>query len=424
YRCARMELITLDLICPSTYQLLWNSGGDSGPDLSFDKSASLERLFSLARVSLAKASKPDLSFGCSGGDYTSSCPPSLIPYNLHPRIPLEDFMMSKLPNDAIGIYHRMFDFSSVQIPFSSFLLDLIKHYRVHLSQLGPLGLNKVITFKVLCRSLQIELMMTLFRVFQTLCKLYDWFSFAKRRASFPFCINDNLSCMKHWKIGFFLIDRQAIPIVKVWRHPDAAIDDLRPAAGSFNMADIRRLSAHVADGNVMGIHDFLYLPEWTGAEVQKEPYLDVRGSCYWYPSSKIVAKAKASQKRNSSTSSATLSHVAKRTSDADDDDACFEISLVTPLRSATVIPSSGNQGGSFAAPTTEGSNPRDSQGKGIMVDDAATPSAGASRLRPSSILAPSFRDVSSDVIHTDFFPFSASPYYATYPEDGVAGNCK
>ncbi|GKD51435.1 hypothetical protein Tco_1280411, partial [Tanacetum coccineum] len=72
------ELITPDLICPSTYQLLQNSSGDSELELSFDKSASLERLFSLARVSLAEASKTILSFGCSGGDYTSSCPPSLV----------------------------------------------------------------------------------------------------------------------------------------------------------------------------------------------------------------------------------------------------------------------------------------------------------------------------------------------------------
>ncbi|GJW08101.1 hypothetical protein Tco_1570524 [Tanacetum coccineum] len=72
YRCARTELITPDLTCPSTHQLLRNFGGDSGPDLSFDKSASLDRLSGLARVSLAEASKLDLSFGWSGGDYTSS----------------------------------------------------------------------------------------------------------------------------------------------------------------------------------------------------------------------------------------------------------------------------------------------------------------------------------------------------------------
>ncbi|GKG58831.1 hypothetical protein Tco_0594601, partial [Tanacetum coccineum] len=40
---------------------------------------------------------------------------------------------------------------------------------------------------------------------------------------------------------------------------------------------------------------------------------------------------------------------------SDDDDACVEIPLVTPLRSATVIPSSGNLCGSYAA---EGPNTR------------------------------------------------------------------
>ncbi|GJU02606.1 hypothetical protein Tco_1112944 [Tanacetum coccineum] len=52
-RFTRTELITPDLKCPLTYQLLRNSGGDSGRDLSSDKSTSLERLFSAARVSLA-----------------------------------------------------------------------------------------------------------------------------------------------------------------------------------------------------------------------------------------------------------------------------------------------------------------------------------------------------------------------------------
>ncbi|GJW47808.1 hypothetical protein Tco_0079454 [Tanacetum coccineum] len=355
-----------------------------------------------------------------------------IPHDLHPRLPSEDFVMSELLDDSIGIYHWMFDFSGVLIPFSSFLLALIKHYRVHFSQLGPMGLNKVITFEVLCRSLQIQPTITLFRVFQTLCKQGDWFSFSKRRA----------------------------PSLVFWRHPDATIDDPRPAAGSFNMDDVRRLSAHViklrdmpegvlvlsglsrvwkshvcdpvlqgADGNVMGIHDFLCLPEWTGAE-------DLAAGS---PSSKIVAKAEASLKQKASTSGATSSHVAKCTrsalaqssgsttrhslfvgdDDKSDDDACVEIPLETPLRFAAVIPSSGNQGGSSAAPTAE-----DSRGKGVMVDDAATPSVGASRLRPSSRPTPSFRNVSGDAIHIDFFSFFADPYYATYPVDGVAGNCK
>ncbi|GJZ51816.1 hypothetical protein Tco_0606331, partial [Tanacetum coccineum] len=392
YRCARTELITPDLTCPSTHQLLRNSGGDSGPDLSFDKSASPERLFSLARVSLAK----------------------------------------------------------------------------------------------------IEPTVTLFRVFQTLCKQGDWFSFSKRHAPSPVCIDDNRSCMKHWKSGFFLIDRRAISDAMVWRHPDAAIDDPRPAAGSFNMADVRRLSAHViklrdmpegvlvlsglsrvwknrfcdpvlrgADGNGMGVGCncfalcpwilllafivVFFLQLWVFMIFSA--FLSGPDLAVGTPSSKIVAKAEASQKRKASTSGAASIHVAKRTrsalaqssgittrpnlfvGDSDDEsdgdaDACVEILLVTPLRSGAVIPPSGNQGRSSATPTTEGSNTRDSQGKGIMVDDAAAPSGGVSRQRPSFGPAPSFRDVSGDAIHTNFFPFFAGLYYAPYPEDGVARNCE
>ncbi|GJW19800.1 hypothetical protein Tco_0667259 [Tanacetum coccineum] len=300
----------------------------------------------------------------------------------------------------------------------------------------------------------IEPTVALFRVFQTLCKQGDWFSFSKRRAPSPVCIDDNQSCMKHWKSGFFFIDRMAILDFMVWRHPSAAIDDLRLVAGSYSLADVRRLSAHViklrdmpegvlvlsvlsrvwksrvcdpvlqgADKNVMGIHDFLCLPEWTGVEVQEEPHLD--DLAVGTPSSKILAKAEASYKRKAFTSGATLSHVTKRTrsalaqssgstirpslfvGDSDDesdgdDDACVKIPLVTPLCSAAMIFSLGNQGGSFAA---EGSNGRDSRGNDIMVDDTAASYFGVSRPRPSSRPAPLFRDVSGDATHADFFPF-------------------
>ncbi|GJY47839.1 hypothetical protein Tco_0437795 [Tanacetum coccineum] len=227
-------------------------------------------------------------------------------------------------------------------------------------------------------------------------------SFAKRgrRAPSPVCIVDNHSCMKHRKSGFFLIDRRAILDSMVWRHPNAAIDDPRPAAGSFSMADVHQLSAYVIKlrdmPKVMGIHDFLCLPEWTGAEVREEPHLDVSSTLQRLPfyctppanvdaiipdptlkdlaigtsSSKILAKVEASQKRKPSTFGATLSHA--------------------------VIPSLGNQGRNSTAPIAKGSNTRDSRGKGIMADDAAAPSVGASRERPSFRPAPSFRDVSAD----------------------------
>ncbi|GJZ16424.1 hypothetical protein Tco_0552101 [Tanacetum coccineum] len=170
--------------------------------------------------------------------------------------------------------------------------------------------------------------------------------------------------------------------------------------------------------------------EMTDAKVQEEPHHDIRPTLqrlpFYYtpptaidvvipdptledlavgtPSAKILAKAKASQKRKASTSD-------NSDDESDDDgDACIEILLVTLIRSDVVIPSSGNQGKSSASPV------------GIMVDDAVASSASASRSRPSSVSVLTFRDVSRYVIHADFFPFSVGPHYATYPEGGVARN--
>ncbi|GJZ51380.1 hypothetical protein Tco_0605895 [Tanacetum coccineum] len=258
--------------------------------------------------------------------------------------------------------------------------------------------------------------------------------------------------MKHWKSGFFLIDRWTISGSMVWRHPSAAIDDPRPAAGSFSMADVRRLSAHVIKLRDIpkGVLVLSRLSRVWKSHVQEEPHLDVRPTlkrlpfyctppvtadavildptledlAVGTPSSKIFAKAEASQKSALAQSSGSTTHPSLFVGDSDDesdgdDNACVEIPLVTPIRSAAVIPSSRNQGGSSVALTTE-----DSWGKGIMADDAAASSVGVSRPRPSSGPIPSFRDVSGVAIHANNFPFSAGPYYATYPKGGVAGNYK
>ncbi|GJZ49148.1 hypothetical protein Tco_0603338 [Tanacetum coccineum] len=168
-----------------------------------------------------------------------------IPLNLRPRLPDSNFRMINLPagDTAIGIYSRIFDSSGVRIPFSSFLLAVLKYFKVHISQLVPLGLTKVITFEVLCRSLGIEPTVTLFRVFQTLSKQGDWFSFAKRGGSAPVCMEVTKSGLKQWKEKLFLIDRRAIPFHMPWRHPDSYIIDKVPT--SFNQDHVDRLKAHI-----------------------------------------------------------------------------------------------------------------------------------------------------------------------------------
>jgi hypothetical protein len=103
-----------------------------------------------------------------------------IPEDLHPRVPPEGMTMNKLPADAIGIYEQYLEFSVILVPFSTLLLQIIKYFRVHLSQWLSIGLTKAILFEIYCRSLGFPLSLTLFRLFYTLQKQGHWFSFARR----------------------------------------------------------------------------------------------------------------------------------------------------------------------------------------------------------------------------------------------------
>ncbi|GKB76365.1 hypothetical protein Tco_0943260 [Tanacetum coccineum] len=136
--------------------------------------------------------------------------------DLRPHLPDPNFRMINLlaKDTAIGIYSRIFDSSGVRIPFSSFLLAVLKYFKVHISQLVPLGLSKG-----------------------------DWFSFAKRGDPALVCMEVAKSGLKLWKEKIFLIDRRAIPFHMPWRHPDSCITDKVPT--SFNQNHVDQLKAHI-----------------------------------------------------------------------------------------------------------------------------------------------------------------------------------
>nr|GEY86375.1 hypothetical protein [Tanacetum cinerariifolium] len=108
----------------------------------------------------------------------------------------------------------------------------------------PLGLNKVVSFEVVCRDLNIVPTVTLFRVFQCLCKQWDWFSFSKHQNTKDNCMDDGPSSLKKWKSKFFLIDRRAIPDHLTWRHSHSCVFDDLPADG-YDRNDVERLRVHL-----------------------------------------------------------------------------------------------------------------------------------------------------------------------------------
>nr|GEV39978.1 hypothetical protein [Tanacetum cinerariifolium] len=167
-----------------------------------------------------------------------------IPTDLHPRLPPPEFTMNKLSPRYIGIYTEQLEQGGLWIHFSTFFLNMIKHFGVNVAQLVLMGVNRVILFEIHYWSLDINPIFFLFRVFYKLYKQGHWFSFENKiggRAKK--CIKEVSFSLKGWKKKFFLIDRQAIPDAMPWRHIDTYIRDDFPT--NYNEGDVERLAEFV-----------------------------------------------------------------------------------------------------------------------------------------------------------------------------------
>nr|GFA02250.1 hypothetical protein [Tanacetum cinerariifolium] len=176
-----------------------------------------------------------------------------IPKDLYPRLPLSDFTMNKLPSKYIRISVEQLEQGGLRIPFSTFFLAVIRHFRVHVSQLVPMGVNREVT-----------------------------------------------TSLKGWKKKFFLIDRRDVLETMPWRHTDTDLPDDFP--NHYNESDaeaeinvpIRPPHRHLLymcglttacrhpefsymikdpDGKVLSLDDFLQLPVRRGTIMSKGDHI-------------------------------------------------------------------------------------------------------------------------------------------------------
>ncbi|GJY08256.1 hypothetical protein Tco_0375310 [Tanacetum coccineum] len=149
-----------------------------------------------------------------------------IPLDLHPVALTAEWTMDKLTDDFIGLYEQYFEFSGVRVPFSTLLLAVLDHFRVHISQLVPIGLTRLTLFEL----------------------NWDWFTFEKRvgLGSGGKILNETFSGLKGWKKRFFFLDRRAIPQAMAWRHHDSDIHDPLPTDG-FSASDVATLTSQSID---------------------------------------------------------------------------------------------------------------------------------------------------------------------------------
>nr|GEW38118.1 hypothetical protein [Tanacetum cinerariifolium] len=61
---------------------------------------------------------------------------------VHPVFPNQDDKMHQRPAGKIGLYTRFFDFANFRLPFSTFHVDILRHFRINISQLSVIGVAK------------------------------------------------------------------------------------------------------------------------------------------------------------------------------------------------------------------------------------------------------------------------------------------
>ncbi|GKA55304.1 hypothetical protein Tco_0754253, partial [Tanacetum coccineum] len=189
------------------------------------------------------------------------CAKYFVPEEVHPQLPSPDATMHERPTGKVGIYTRFFDYANYRIPFSTFFVSVLVHFRIPFSQLSVFGSAKVSHFEILCRVCNIEPDVGLFRYFYTHNYKNGWFGFTKR-PNVRACYSKNLDSVKNWNDHFFWVDEFVVPANArfSWFSGSNITKDRAPAPSEYNVEHVNTLIAQASP--------FLRFPEeflcWVG----------------------------------------------------------------------------------------------------------------------------------------------------------------
>ncbi|GJS51075.1 hypothetical protein Tco_0624437 [Tanacetum coccineum] len=143
----------------------------------------------------------------------SFCNNYYIPDEVHPTSLRQDRTITQFPEGKVGVYTRLFDYCGYRIPLTKFFVAVLKHFRIHISQLSPFGAARVSHFEVLMRVLDLAPSVAVFRAFYTRIYSDGLFSFAKRsyRGS-SLVLSKPPDSIKNWADHFFWVDSRVFPI--------------------------------------------------------------------------------------------------------------------------------------------------------------------------------------------------------------------
>ncbi|GKB95122.1 hypothetical protein Tco_0981259 [Tanacetum coccineum] len=70
------------------------------------------------------------------------CAKYFVPEEVHPQLPSSDATMHERPAGKVGMYTRFFDYANYRIPFSTFFVSVLTHFRIPFTQLSVFGSAK------------------------------------------------------------------------------------------------------------------------------------------------------------------------------------------------------------------------------------------------------------------------------------------
>ncbi|GJW29856.1 hypothetical protein Tco_0046731 [Tanacetum coccineum] len=167
-----------------------------------------------------------------------------IPDDVYPQLPSPNQTIHEMLAGKIGVYTRFFEYANFRLPLSTFLVNVLRHYRINLSQLSVIATAKVSHFEILCRVHSIEPTVDLFRCFYVNSKNKGWMSFSKRPDNDAVCYTKPLDSLKHWNDHFFWVDSFSCPASFPWHTDKNVSRDPFPKPTKFNAENYVVLVAH------------------------------------------------------------------------------------------------------------------------------------------------------------------------------------
>ena len=167
-----------------------------------------------------------------------------VPRSLNPRLPDFNQCVFDYPEGCTAVYHQHLK-GGLRLPVKPFIFEVVNYYRVHILQMAPNAMRKIIAFIFISKVLDVEPSVKMLRHFYTGQLQNGWISLSKRPQLDELCLGLSDS-LKKGKPEYFFVKSEAYPTAMVtndlfdWKSdpsPDLLKDEEQAlAAKYFQMA--------------------------------------------------------------------------------------------------------------------------------------------------------------------------------------------